>query len=83
MNISHNKNESAISSYVILWDAADRITSINDGRYGYDKTSQLVSATYNKLPSEKYAYDANGNRKNFETGAFNRLLSDAANEYKY
>ncbi|MGL4942792.1 MAG: hypothetical protein ACRC46_06340, partial [Thermoguttaceae bacterium] len=29
------------------------------------------------------AYDANGNRKNFETGAFNRLLSDAANEYKY
>jgi RHS repeat-associated protein len=72
-----------IAQYDFSWDAANRITAMNDADYGYDKTSQLVSAEYEKLPEELYEYDANGNRKAFETGKNNQLLSDGVFDYKY
>ena len=45
-------------------------------------------AVYEKLPEpvrpdELYEYDANGNRKAFETGKNNQLLSDGVFDYKY
>ena len=52
-----------IAQYDYAWDAANRITSMNDAKYDYDATNQLTSATYDKLPAEAYDYDANGNRK--------------------
>jgi hypothetical protein len=52
--------------------------------YGYDNTSQLVSVDYNAFQSnELYGCDANGNRKSFETGKNNQLLSDGVFDYKY
>jgi len=65
------------------WDTANRIVSMNDAKYGYDATSQLTSAVYDKLPAEAYLYDANGNRQNFETGKNNQLTSDGTFEYTY
>ena len=72
-----------IAQYDYSWDAANRITAMNDAEYGYDQTSQLVSAEYETLPKELYEYDANGNRKAFETGKNNQLLSDGVFDYKY
>ena len=52
--------------------------------YGYDKTSQLLTADYNAFqPNESYDYDANGNRKKFETGANNQLTSDGVFRYTH
>jgi len=56
-----------IAQYDYSWDAANRITAMNDAQYGYDATSQLTSAVYEKLPEpvrsdELYEYDANDNR---------------------
>jgi len=56
---------------------------MNDAQYGYDATSQLTSAVYDKLPAEAYDYDANENRKAYETGKNNQLLSDGVFDYKY
>jgi hypothetical protein len=56
------------------WDVVSRIVSMNDGKYDYDKTSQLVTANYAKLPAEKYEYDLNGNRSNYRTGALVRKI---------
>ena len=83
MNLSHQNADGVIASYDYSWDAANRITGINDAEYGYDKTSQLVSAEYESLPKESYDYDANGNRKNFETGKNNQLISDGVFDYRY
>ncbi|MGL4941572.1 MAG: RHS repeat-associated core domain-containing protein, partial [Thermoguttaceae bacterium] len=61
-------------------------------RYSYDRTSQLIGAKYDFMANEAYAFDANGNRKtadiqglteDYETGAFNRLLSDSANRFAF
>jgi hypothetical protein len=38
---------------------------------------------YEKLPKELYEYDANGNRKAYETSKNNQLLSDGVFDYKY
>ena len=56
---------------------------MNDAQYGYDATSQLSSAVYDKLPAEAYDYDANGNRKAYETGKNNQLTSDGVFRYIY
>jgi YD repeat-containing protein len=56
---------------------------MNDAKYGYDATSQLISVDHDKLPKELYEYDANGNRKNFETGKNNQLTSDGVFRYTY
>jgi RHS repeat-associated protein len=64
----------------------------NESKYAYDKTSQLINANYNFIQSEKYNFDPNGNRKtaeiqgqkqNYKTGEYNRLLSDENYSYKY
>ncbi|MDR2644321.1 MAG: hypothetical protein LBC74_16185 [Planctomycetaceae bacterium] len=64
----------------------------NESKYRYDKTSQLINAMYNFKPQEKYNYDPNGNRKQaefqdqkqvYETGEYNRLLSDENYRYAY
>ena len=75
-SIDQKHGEEKIAQYDYAWDSANRIVSMNDGEYGYDKTSQLISAEYETLPKESYEYDANGNRKNFETGKNNLLTSD-------
>ncbi|MDR2344507.1 MAG: hypothetical protein LBE18_00420 [Planctomycetaceae bacterium] len=60
--------------------------------YSYDKISQLTGVKSNSLSTESYVYDLNGNRKNaeyqnqkqqYQTGEYNRLLSDNSNSYKY
>ena len=82
-SLTHQNDEQVFANYDYALDIANRITSMNDAEYGYDKTSQLVSAEYNALPKELYEYDANGNRKNFETGKNNQLLSDGEYDYEY
>jgi RHS repeat-associated protein len=72
-----------IAQYNYQWDVANQILAINDGRYNYDKTNQLITANYEKLPSEKYIYDLNGNRSNYRTGKNNQLLHDGENFYEY
>jgi RHS repeat-associated protein len=76
-------NHGNIARYDYTWDVASRITSMNDGKYGYDKTSQLVSATYDRSPAEKYEYDLNGNRLSYTTGRNNQLLHDGRFIYQY
>jgi RHS repeat-associated protein len=64
----------------------------NESKYAYDKTSQLINANYNFMQSEQYNFDPNGNRKtveiqgqkqNYKTGEYNRLLSDENYSYEY
>jgi RHS repeat-associated protein len=64
----------------------------NQSNYSYDKTSQLTSATYNFMQDERYNFDLNGNRKQaeiqgqkqqYKTAEYNRLISDNESEYKY
>jgi RHS repeat-associated protein len=76
-------DHSNIAHYDYQWDAANRIVSMNDGKYDYDKTSQLIGANYVKLPAEKYNYDLNGNRSNYRTEKNNQLLHDGENVYEY
>lgn len=61
-------------------------------RYEYDKTSQLIGAKYDFMKNEMYKFDPNGNRvkaeiqgrpENYETGEFNRLLSDGENRFEF
>ncbi|MDR2651928.1 MAG: hypothetical protein LBC68_06390, partial [Prevotellaceae bacterium] len=86
-----------------FWDDANRITNFdftylngpaktNTSNYMYDKTSQLINATYNFMPQEKYNFDLNGNRRTaeiqgknqtYKTGKYNRLLSDENYRYEY
>ena len=82
-SLTHQNDEKVFVNYDYSWDIANRITAMNDGQYGYDKTSQLISAVYDELPKETYEYDANGNRRNFETGKNNQLLSDGVFSYEY
>jgi YD repeat-containing protein len=72
-----------IAYYDYQGDAANRINAMNDGKYDYDKTSQLIATNYAKLPAEKYNYDLNGNRSNYQTGKNNQLLHDGENAYEY
>ncbi|MDR1925382.1 MAG: hypothetical protein LBQ66_13510, partial [Planctomycetaceae bacterium] len=64
----------------------------NQSNYNYDKTSQLTSATYNFMQDERYDFDKNGNRikaeiqgqkQQYKTAEYNRLISDNESEYKY
>ena len=93
-DLTHVSGDKVFADYDFGWDIANRITGFDftylgdkdekSAEYGYDKTSQLVSADYNAFqPNESYDYDANGNRKKFETGANNQLTSDGAFRYTY
>ncbi|MDR1480114.1 MAG: hypothetical protein LBJ00_14355, partial [Planctomycetaceae bacterium] len=103
INISHTGNNKTYADYDITWDKANRITDFDftylngpakksESKYLYDKTSQLINASYNFMPNEKYDFDPNGNRKKaeiqgkkqeYETGEYNRLLSDENYRYEY
>ena len=94
MKVSANNGQKITSArtfradvYFLAWDTASQVVAMDlDGepaKYGYDATSQLTSATYEKLPDEAYEYDANGNRRNFVTGKNNQLLSDQEHRYEY
>ena len=89
-SITHKgPTENILSSHVYTYDAANRITRwIIDGQnstYTYDKTSQLLTATYASQPNESYTYDKNGNRTNpgYVTGPDNQLISDGIHTYTY
>jgi RHS repeat-associated protein len=103
INISHTGNNKTYADYDITWDQANRITDFDftylngpakksESKYLYDKTSQLINASYNFMPNEKYDFDLNGNRKKaeiqgknqqYETSEYNRLLSDENYRYEY
>jgi YD repeat-containing protein len=81
------QNEYEISNHIKTID-----TLGNETKYRYDKTSQLINAMYNFKPQEIYNYDPNGNRNQaefqdqkqvYETGEYNRLLSDENYRYAY
>ena len=93
-HLMHAKDKTIFANYDYTWDIANRITGFDfsylgdkdekTAEYGYDKTSQLIEADYNAFqPDEAYEYDANGNRKAYETGKNNQLLSDGVFDYKY
>jgi RHS repeat-associated protein len=103
-NISHTGNNKTIyADYDLKWDNANRITDFDftylngpekrsESKYRYDKTSQLIYASYNFMQHEKYDFDLNGNRKqteiqgqkqSYKTGEYNRLLSDENYSYEY
>ncbi|MCL2120048.1 MAG: hypothetical protein FWH27_16650, partial [Planctomycetaceae bacterium] len=95
-NLAHTNDSKVFADYVFGWDAANRITGFDftylgdekekSAEYGYDKTSQLVSADYNSFQNnELYKYDANGNRisEKFDNSANNHLTSDGTFRYKY
>lgn len=82
--------------YDYQYDAAGRLVQeTHHGKtytYGYDKTSQLLSARINGLFSESFAYDKNGNRltstgpngnQTYQTGPGNQLLNDGKFRYEY
>jgi len=92
--LTHANGDKVFADYDYSWDIANRITGFDfsylgekdekTAEYGYDQTSQLVSADYNAFqPNEAYQYDTNGNRKNFETGKNNLLTSDGEFRYTY
>ncbi|MDR2170928.1 MAG: hypothetical protein LBP59_12365, partial [Planctomycetaceae bacterium] len=103
LNISHTGDNKIYADYDIKWDEGNRITDFdftylngpakkNTSNYSYDKTSQLINASYSFMPNEKYNFDLNGNRKtaeiqgkneSYKTGEYNRLLSDENYRYEY
>jgi RHS repeat-associated protein len=104
VNISHTGNNKTIyADYDLKWDNANRITDFDftylngpekrsESKYRYDKTAQLINASYNFMQHEKYDFDLNGNRKqaeiqgqkqSYKTGEYNRLLSDENYSYEY
>jgi RHS repeat-associated protein len=93
-DLTHANGNKVFADYDFGWDAANRITDFDfsylgekdekTAEYGYGKTSQLIAAEYNTFqPNESYEYDANGNRKKFETGPNNQLTSDGTFNYTY
>jgi RHS repeat-associated protein len=80
-----------LAGYQYTWDAASRITGINnyvDGAitYGYDNTNQLTSADNpSPLADESYSYDENGNRTmaGYTVGDNNQVTSDGTHNYAY
>ena len=93
-DLTHVNGEKVFADYDLSWDVANRVTGFDftyfgkknekTAEYVYDQNSQLVGADYNVYQlNEAYEYDANGNRKTFETGQNNQLLSVGAFDYKY
>ncbi len=94
--IAHrDRNGGTLATYEMRHDAAlqvTRITSSADGvsNFGYDATSQLVSADHATQTDEFYDFDANGNRDDshlhgtaYTTHADNLLVSDGVWNYVY
>ncbi|MDR0391438.1 MAG: hypothetical protein LBH59_06000, partial [Planctomycetaceae bacterium] len=81
--IAHLGSTQLFAYYNMEYDAASRITSINDATYNYDSTDQLIGADYDNQSDESYAYDETGNRINYTVGANNQILSDGIYNYAY
>jgi RHS repeat-associated protein len=105
--IHRNATDEVIAAYEYQYDFAGLLTredrygqsyANNDWRadYGYDRTGQLLSATYtgaDVIPEqvdEYYRYDANGNRvesylhgTGYRTGPANQLQTDGTYDYQY
>jgi RHS repeat-associated protein len=89
--------DAVFAFYEYGYDAASRITSINDidglTAYQYDKRDQLTGAdraAVDPRGDEAYAYDGTGNRTSshlhssgYQTGTGNRLTSDGTYTYEY
>jgi YD repeat-containing protein len=72
-----------LAGYLVEWDAANRVTSIDsyiDGlsEFAYDNSDQLLDADHTSQSDEDYSFDDNGNRTmtGYTTGDNNQLTSD-------
>jgi RHS repeat-associated protein len=88
--IDHKRSGTSLfTAYAYTYDRMDRITGITsqDGTvaYGYDKTSQIVSADYSYQTDETFTWDANGNPSGGgnTVGTNNRLTSDGTYNYTF
>jgi len=79
----------ALARYEYTRDAALQVTrwTLNGqlSTFEYDQTGQLTNAQHAVLPSERYVYDANGNRIGaaYVISSNNQLRSDGAFGYGY
>jgi RHS repeat-associated protein len=53
--------------------------------FNYDNVNQVTSADHSSQSDENYVYDENGNRTSsgYQTGPYNRMLSDGSFDYEY
>jgi YD repeat-containing protein len=88
-----------LDEFVWTFDELSRITSFTWGTtpdvstYTYDATGQLIAADHDDQTDESYVYDLNGNRQlvdsdaasgqSYQTGRYNRILSDGTYTYEY
>ena len=63
----------------------DSYTNSTDGlaQYDYDAEGQLVAADHESQSDESFAYDANGNRLEYQVGPNNQVLCDGYFWYEY
>ncbi|MFM8583809.1 MAG: RHS repeat-associated core domain-containing protein, partial [Planctomycetaceae bacterium] len=99
LELTHRANTTGavLNAYRWSYDALSRPVSesSSDGlsTWQYDATSQVTAADHTRLSSERYTYDATGNRTaatqatgstgTITTGANNRLLEDDRYRYEY
>ncbi len=94
--VNRKASGEAISSWVYEYDAAGNRTKKRgpegDEVYGYDKTSQLISARYADGRIENYQYDAagnrtavtsNGTREKYKTNSLNQYNKVGTAKYSY
>lgn len=87
--VHRRANQEVLADYAWTFDAAGRVTRATspDGTtaYQYDAADRLVGADHSYQADEQYSYDALGNRTNsgYQTGVYNRLLSDGTHTYEY
>jgi YD repeat-containing protein len=84
--LSYQHGSTTLAACSWAYDNANRITSQTspDGpaSFGYDAGGELTSASN---PGSTYSYDQAGNRTGggYQTGPYNRLLSDGRYDYAY
>jgi RHS repeat-associated protein len=94
VNLAHYHDMTMLAEYDWTYDLGSRVTTLDfdsaEGdnglsEYGYDNTSQLVSADHDYMSDGSWSFDENGNRTNtgYTTGANNRLTSDGTWNYGY
>jgi len=88
--LSHtDSTATSVADYAYSYDLLGRLaTQSHHGdtvSYGYDASSQLLSADSVLSGFESFAYDLNGNRNDggYVVGTANQMLSDGAADYDY
>jgi RHS repeat-associated protein len=75
-------------SYAALFKSKIALLTVHNE----ETLSNLIAASYSFMPNERYDFDKNGNRKQaeiqgqkqqYKTAEYNRLISDNESEYKY